>query len=384
MIRFLTAFTFEIDNPQIASAEIMEQLEAGHSLLKNSAGFLFCSREFIPAGVMEAVSRALPFEVIGCTTHGVAVPGAMGEIMLAVAVLTSDESSFRVGLSDPLDADQENRIGELYGRLSGGGLRSLPSLMFLCYPSSVGFTGDRVAGVLHRLSGGRPLFGTNALDETIGDPLPLVFHNGTAYPDRMALLLLYGPAESRFYVDPLPEMAIYSRPVTVTEARGNRIISINNRPALEFVENLVSVSGDKMNAVYGFPLLVDNHDGAGPNPCGIYRVEEGGVLCCGKVINIGAAVKVISQVQERVLRSSAEFAELIKKENHGKNHLIFSCFGRSTPLVDLKDEMELFQKHMRGTPYMFIYSRGEFCPVYEKSGGIRDCFHQFSLVSASF
>jgi hypothetical protein len=352
-------------------------------LLKNSAGFLFCSREFVTAGVVEAVSKALPFEVIGCTTHGVAVPGAIGEIMLAVAVMTSDESFFRVGLSDPLDADQENRIGELYGRLSGEGLQSIPSLMFLCHASSIDFTGDRMVETLHRLSGGRPIFGTNALDETIGDPLPLVFHKGAAYPDRMALLLLYGPVESRFYVEPLPEMAIYSRPVLVTEARGSRIISINNRPAVEFVENLGSISGTKTNAIYAFPLLVDNHDGAGPKPCGIYGAEKGGVLCCGRVINTGATVKIINQVQERVLQSSMRFTELIKKENDGKNHLIFSCFGRSMPLVDLKDEMDLFQKNMRGTPYIFTYARGEFCPI-EENGGIRNCFHQFSIVSASF
>jgi hypothetical protein len=383
MIRFLTAFTFEIDDPQVASVEIMEQLEAGHSLLKNSAGLLFCSRDFVDSGVVEALSRALPFEVIGCTTHGIAVNGAVGETMLALAVLTSDESSFSLGISDPLDADQEKRIGELYGRLAGEGVRSPPSLMFLFHPSLTGFSEDQALGTLNRLSGGSPLFGTKALDETIGDPLPLVFHKGAAYPDRIALLLLYGPLESRFHVAPLPEMAISSRPALVTEARGNRIVSINNRPAIEFLESLGTVSIEKMNIFYAFPLLVDNHDGAGPKPCGIYDAEEGGILRCGRLINTGATIKIINVVQEQVFRSSARFLDVIKKENSGKNHLIFSCFGRSMPLVDLKDELNLFQKHLKGIPYVFIYSRGEFCPV-EENGGICNRFHQFCIVSVSF
>jgi hypothetical protein len=381
MIRFLTAFTFETDDPQIASAEITEQLKMKHSLLRNSAGFLFCSWEFVASGVAEAVSRALPFDVIGCTTHGIAVPGAAGEVMLAVAVLTSDESSFRAGLSDPLDADAESRIGELYGRLSGEGA---PSLMFVCHPGLIGFTGDRTAEALHCLSGGKPLFGTNALDETIGNRSPLVIYNGSAYPDRMALLFSCGPVDSRFYIESLPVMPIYSRPVLVTEAQGSRIVSINNRPAVEFVESHSGISRDKINAVYAFPLLVDNHDGMGPQPCGIHGVEKDGALCCGSAVSTGATLKLVNQVQEQVLRSSTQFAELIKKESKGRNHLIFSCFGRSMPLVDLKDEMELFQKHMQGTSYVFIYSGGEFCPIYEENGGIRNGFHQFSIVSANF
>jgi hypothetical protein len=382
MRRFLTAFTFEIDEPKIASAEILEQLKIEYSLLKNSAGFLFCSWDFVASGVVEEVSRALPFEVIGCTTHGIAVPGAMGEVMLAVAVLTSDESSFRVGLSDPLDADPESRIGELYARLTGGG--ALPSLMFVCHPRSVDFTGDQTVEALNRVSGGSFLFGTNALDETMQRRSPLVFHNGAAYPDRIALLLLHGPVESRFFIESLPVMTIYSRPVLVTQAQGSRIISINNRPAVEFLESHSGISRDNINSVYSFPLLVDNHDGAGPKPCGIHSVEEDGSLCCGSAVNAGATLKLVNQVQEQVLRSSTRFAESIKKENAGKNHLIFSCFGRSTPLVDLKDEMELVQKYMRGTSYMFVYSGGEFCPIYKENGGFRNRFHQFSIVSASF
>jgi hypothetical protein len=59
------------------------------------------------------------FEGIGSTTHGIAMPGAMDENMLAVMTLTSDDVFFSAGVSGPLDTDGEKRVQELYERLSG-------------------------------------------------------------------------------------------------------------------------------------------------------------------------------------------------------------------------------------------------------------------------
>jgi hypothetical protein len=383
MIRLLTAFTFEIDDPRLAAEEIRKQLDTEDSLLKNSVGLLFCSLDFINSGAAEAVSKALPFETIGCTTHGITVPGAMSEVMLTAAVLTSGDVFFETGVSDSLEEDGEGRIRELYKRLSGSP-ESSPSLMFVCHSNPKYLSGDRVMNILDHASGGTPVFGTNALDETFGSRTPMIIHNGKAYADRTAILSIYGGVpESRFTIKALPATNFYSQPALVTGARDNKLISINNMSAVEFMEKTGIISEGKIHSAYGFPLLVNNNDGTGLKSCAIHSIEEGGVLHCGSVIAKGASLQLVNQMREEVLRSSEEFLESIKKENDKKAHLIFSCFGRSAPLVDLKDEMTLFQKNMEGT-YVFIYSGGEFCPVYAGQGGIRNRFHQFSIISLSF
>jgi hypothetical protein len=383
MIRFLTSFTLETDDPLIAANDILKQLDPEHSLLKNSVGLLFCSLDFVLSGVTEAVCKALSFEIIGSTTQGIAVPGAMNENMLAVMVLTSDEVFFSAGVSEPLGMDGENRVQELYKRLSEN-RESSPSLMLICHANPDYFPGDKAAEVLDHVSGGIPLFGTNALNETFFNRIPLIIHNGTSYSDRLALILVDGTVESRFHVKSLPAMNIYSQPAIVTEVQDNRLISINNIPAIEFMEKFGLLSEAKTNAmIYGFPLLIDNHDGTGSKPCAIHNIENGG-LYCGSAIAKGAVLKLVSQIQEEVLHDSAHLAELIKKEDGKKGYLIFSCFGRSAPLVDLKDEMGLFQKHLEGKSYMFVYAGGEFCPIDNEQGEIRNCFHQFSIISLSF
>jgi hypothetical protein len=386
MIKLLVAHTFEIDNPRIAADEIVKGLDLEHSLLKNSVGLVFCSWDFIMSGAARTVCEALPFDVIGCSTYGLAVPGAMSEIMLAAAVLTSDDSFFRAGVSDPLDSAGivEKRIGGLYGRLAES-LQSPPSLIFMCHPNSVSFRGGWTVNILNRVSGGLPVFGTHALAETFEKHLPLVMHNGAIYSDRLALILVCGgAAESLFRVEPLSAMNIYSRPALVTDARDNLLISINDIPAGEFMQQIGIISREKIDGFYAFPLLVDNHDGTGPRTCAIYRMEEDGILRCGETFTRGATLQIVNQVRENVLQSSERIAESMKKESSGKSHLIFSCFGRGAPLVDLKDEMRLFDKHLGENPYVFIYSGGEFCPIYNERGEIRNSFHQFSIVSASF
>jgi hypothetical protein len=190
--------------------------------------------------------------------------------------------------------------------------------------------------------------------------------------------------EGRFFIKSLPAMNIYSQPALVTEAVDGRIISINNTQAAEFMEKIGVISKGKTNAVYAFPLLVDNHDGTGPHSCGITGIEESGVLRCGITIVTGATLQITNQVQEHILHSSEQLAQSIAKESGARGHLIFSCFGRSAPLLDLKDEMSLFQKYITETPYMLVYSGGEFCPVDNGQGGLRNSFHQFSITVLSF
>jgi hypothetical protein len=256
--------------------------------------------------------------------------------------------------------------------------------MLVCHSNHDSFHGDKVVDILDRVSGERPLFGTNALDDSIENRTPLIIYNGISYGDRLALLLVCGAVESRFNIKSLPAMNIYSKPALVTEVQGNRLISINNIPAVEFLEKFGIISANQVNAVYGFPLLIDNHDGAGQKSCAVHSIEDGGVLRCGSAIVKGASLKLASQMQDEVLRNSEQLIELIKEEGENTNHLIFSCFGRSAPLVDLKDEMRLFHKSLKGISYIFIYSGGEFCPAPDDQGGIRNSFHQFSIISLSF
>jgi hypothetical protein len=113
MIQALTAHTFELDDPKTAVAEILEQIDPAR-LKTNSLGILTCYSEFIEAGIAAAISKALPFDIMGCTTSGTAVPADLGETMLSLMVLTSDDISFSTAYSESVIAEQDGPIGAAY------------------------------------------------------------------------------------------------------------------------------------------------------------------------------------------------------------------------------------------------------------------------------
>ncbi|MDR3233608.1 MAG: hypothetical protein LBT46_08110, partial [Planctomycetaceae bacterium] len=84
------AYTNEIDDPDVAAAEITEQLK-DKKLLKNSVGIIACYFEFIETGVVEAICKTLPFDVIGCSVMGSAVNAAGSMEQLSLTILTGDD-----------------------------------------------------------------------------------------------------------------------------------------------------------------------------------------------------------------------------------------------------------------------------------------------------
>jgi hypothetical protein len=301
--------------------------------------------------------------------------------MLAAAVLTGDDAVFAVGACTLGEGGEEGRITDLYRRLALS-LESPPSEIFIMHPQIPEYAENRTVNVLDRLSGGKPLFGTVAVDEAIGSRSPMIIHNGEVYTDRLAMILS-GNAESRFLIENVPTAGILSRPALVTSAQGNRLAAVNNMPAVRFLEKAGVISGGGLKSICAFPLLIDNHDDRGIHVYAIYGIENG-VLRCGGSISEGATLRIGNFSREELLCSTGRFAESLRDMRDVAGHLVFSCYGRSVALLDMQDEIERFQNGMKGRDYLFIYSGGEFCPDCGKEGKAVNLFQQYSIISAGF
>ena len=98
-----SAFTEEIDDVDAAISEILGQLDLEHSLMKNSVGILHCYHEFIDSGVIKALSKKLPFDIIGITVPYVRMPGKASSMGLMLNILTADDVNFITGISGSID-----------------------------------------------------------------------------------------------------------------------------------------------------------------------------------------------------------------------------------------------------------------------------------------
>jgi hypothetical protein len=392
MIRVLTAFSMEPDNPEKVAGDILGQLDLEHKLLKNSIGLLFGYVDFIDSGAVKALCSKLPFDVLGCTSQGFALHQAAEEIMLAVMVLTSGEAEFSAALSSPLtpQADTDACITSLYRRAAAP-LTGSPSLIFMYPPLSYAVMTDRVLEALDRESGGVPVFGTISVDVTTKIRTPLSIFNGEACQDQIPLLIVTGAGKLKFFLVALPKQANLHQQAVVTGVDGNRIITLDDGPALHYLKKIgLAQEGGSADVMYAFPIEVNFHDGNPPRMFAIYSINPDGSLTCGGPIPVGSTLCISSIGSDLVLETAAHIINQIKGE-WGKNKeycglIISACFSRNIVLPDPAEEMTLVHSQLKDlpVPYLFLYAGGEYCPKYTETGLAVNGFHQYTIIACLF
>jgi hypothetical protein len=393
MLRVLTTYTYEMEVPEKAVQEILAQIDIKNNLLKNSVALLFCHAKFIEMGIMEAVSKSLPFDVVGCTSLFFAVSGQTGDsvatdgMMLTVTVLTSDDVEFAVSVSEPMtEANGEEHIQTLY-RNTVASLGARPELVFAFPPTQLNLTIDVMSAALDRACGGVPIFGTVALDMVTHIRNPLTIHRGVAYSDRMALLLFKGPVKPRFFSIRFPKKSILTQDAIITGAEGSRIHTINNKPAISFLKELGLMQDSTESFVSAIPLIVEDDEGQNPRVVVVQNITSDGTLICSRQVPAGKLLKIGASTADMVLTGAKTLFQSIAEGGDRAGLLVFSCFLRSVTLGGgAIAEAQLLQQALGSNsgPWLYLNSGGELCPTYADSGEIVNQALQYALIACQF
>lgn len=384
MIITLTACTFEIDEVDLAVSEIKEQLDIDANLKKNSIGLLTCYAEFIDSGVVQALSEALPFDIVGCTTLGNATNGAHGHMMLALTVLTSDDISFSAGMTDSLDAEQEKPMREAYERAAAK-LPEKPTMILTYMALLYHVGGDYTIELLDKISGGVPCFGTVAVDHTQDYHVTQTLYNGKASRDAMAFVLVSGDVDPLFFLTSISEEKIVKQKAIITASNGNVLMEVNDIPILKHLENLGLSKDGRIDGANSIPFIVDFNDGSQPSARAIYALTDEGYAVCGGVMPVGSTLSVGSIDYEDVIHTTTELIKRAEESGKKQGFLLFSCLSRNLALgVDTEAEMVLAEEKITSCPFQFTYSGGEICPSYDANGKIVNRFHNDTVIGCIF
>ncbi|MDR1621519.1 MAG: FIST C-terminal domain-containing protein [Synergistaceae bacterium] len=387
MLKALTAYTSEIDDVEAAVSEILAQLDVENRLLANSVGLLTCYGDFIESGVVKALCDALPFEVAGSTTLGNVVPGATETMLLTLMVLTSDDVSFAVGLTEPFLSKDKAALRKGYeSTLAKLGRR--PSLIFSFVPLLMNAGGDFFVDALTEISGGVPNFGMLAVDHNSDYHESRVICNGEAHRERYALVLLAGDVEPGFFTGSISAEKIFREKGVVTASSGNQLQTVNDKPVAEYLRGIGLIADDNgmIVGINSFPFIVDYNDGTMPILRAIFAQTPEGYAVCGGDVPVGATLSVGSMNADEVIATTTEALSSALASRDFGCILMFSCVGRYFALgYEPMREIEKVRELMEGTgvPYQLTYSGGELCPVYEteKSDGfVTNRSHNNTLV----
>lgn len=385
MISTFTACTSEIDEPELAVREILEQLGAARGLKKHSVGILSCHADFLESGVVADLQEKLPFPLVGITSLGSATQAQYGIDILSLCVLSSDEVVFSVALTGSLEDEQDAPIQEAYARAASN-LSEAPSLVFAFAPMLNHVGGERLLHYLDKAGKGTPVFGTLTCDHNFDFSLAQVLYRGKHYKDRMAMVLMSGPVRASFFTIAVPEDNIHKQSAVITASQGNVVQTVNDRPVLEYLESIGLSRSAGLEGSKNIPIVLDYNDGTPPVARCFYMISPEGYAVCGGEMPMDSTFALGRMEGEDVLRSAQTVLERIQKETRATGLFIVSCIVRSVtlemePLAEAARVRELLPSNL---PYFLCYSGGEICPVYGKAGQIANRFHNFSFTVCVF
>ena len=382
MLKCASVYTLEVDNPQIALTNIMEQLDEKITLLENSVGLIMCHPEFIVTGVMKYICDSLPFDLAGITTSSQSVNDGIGEIMLTIFVMTSDDVRFLTGATEGLIENVDGPVSDAYKRATAG-VSELPKVIIMFPPFGI-HPGDAYVSAMEKNAPNVPIFGTHAIDDTVSFKESETIYNGVSFESAMSFVLCYGNISPRFLIATFDESSAVSSKANITEAKGNVVYKINNMSALEFFERREKTASIN----YFLPFLIDllrreDYDGVPVIRGFASFTDEGAAVFYGNV-DEGSTFTMLGCEPDDIISSTCKKIEEINEMQDVNGALLFPCvvrravlLGANKPLAELQGAKDALDPKI---PFMAGYAGGEICPTSVRDGIPTNRFHNYSLV----
>lgn len=382
-MKMLNAWTLELDDLSLAVTEILEQLDLQNQLLAHSAGFITCSYDYVETGVVEAICKALPFDVVGCTTLMNATNGQAGGMLLCLTVLTADDCRFSSVITKPLGANLPEAGAAYQEAVSALGEKPKLVLAFLPMMDSLG--GELILAALDKAAGGAPVFGTIACDfDTARYGNSFTIRNGVCIRGCIAMLLVSGNVNPRFVVTATSEQNLSKQQAVITASEGSLLQEVNGMKACDYFTSIGLMQGDGIEGVSSVPFVVDYGDGTQPVARAIYSLNDDGSALCGGVMPKGGTLSIgRMDVDDILMTAEQSLGDLLREEGRA-GIIMFPCLGRNmvlgvTPLAEVEKVAEVIGNEL---PWHLAYSGGEVCPVYAASGTVNR-FHNFTFIGCT-
>ncbi|MCL1852968.1 MAG: FIST C-terminal domain-containing protein [Peptococcaceae bacterium] len=383
MIKTFTAHTREIDDMNIAVTEILEQLKPERNCLKNSVAIVSCYREFAENGIAAELHRRLKFPVIGTSTYALATNKAIGEMDLAVLMITADDVTFTAACSPPLENDLTEPFTQMY-QSALAGHNEQPKLIFSAAPFLIGHAGDHYIEILNMLSGGVPNFGAFAVDNE-GFQHCYVIFNDQVEKDIYAIIVASGNIEPHFaYSSTIFLDYALSQKVPITKYQGNLVQEVNGLHFTSFMESLGLDLSSHSGVLYSPPFMLNCTDKNHSVSRVLVSLNEDGYAICGGLVPENADVCVGSWDKFDVIDTTTQVINKLLSNEKVNAILLYSCssrgeiFGREVLIEADKVHDTLADKY----PYLFTYSGGEICPA--DNGSMANCFHNNTIIACAF
>jgi hypothetical protein len=358
----LTAHTEEADIFSEAISELKNGL--GAAFLKNSIGLIHCHPDFVHTDAVRAVCEAFPFPVAGVSCSCQATDGFTAQMGLTLIVLTSDNCSFELSVTDGdlTRYSMENEIPPAIKKLTE---REMPKLIIPYFPFLKDTTADYFLTVFRSLDLDIPLFGTLPISDEPDFSDVYTIANGECYEKRAAFIGIYGDISPHFAVTSIPERTILKTEDIITESRRNIITSVSGKNIIEYLTEKGLCDKNSIEKMMYQPFIFHTTDGTTLVRNFLHAdLEKNELAICGDA-PLGSKLDVGLVSSDIVLSTAAELIGNVKKDIGSEAVLLYSCVSRYWALgLDWEAEINQISRILFGNKWSLAYSGGEIFPQW--------------------
>lgn len=384
MIHAFALGTSEIDDAAAAVQDILSQT-ATLSLAAHSVGIVVCHHDFVTGGIVDALSDALPFPLLGFTTFYQATSHANGLFELSLTVLTSDDVRFVVDCAYSAERDDNptQTTTEAYRRAAAR-CGDAPSLILSFLTADRPITGDAYLRLIDECSGGVPNFGAVSVgDSDDGSDLYVICEKNT-FTYGFAMLLCVGDVKSACYVGNYKVEKLVELTTTVTRSEGTLVQALNGHPAVPYLrENGFQIGDDESTLISNVPFLfkMPGDNTLIARTLAGFDIETGALRFLGEVPQDALLRIGTTSFDDIVSVSHAVVSQAVAENPAASAMLMFSCVGRyiSLGLAPTSELEHVAGLIPAGIPYLSCYGGGELCPV-DTSQGLQNRYHNASFI----
>jgi hypothetical protein len=257
---------------------------------------VFASPEFNYQQLLATINRdCAPRIMVGCSSAGEFSGCATSNASASVMAIRSDDILFRSVVATGLRADRGAVLRELMPVFSGAQQTSHPYRSALVLTDALAGLADEMIHEITVMSGGTyQLFGGGAADDARFQQTH-VFHGTEAVADAIVVLEMLSKKPIGLGVRHGWEPS--GPALRVTEAEGNRLVSLNAMPAVEIFEQHAERTGQTFDRADPMPFFLHNVIGIDTGDGHKLRVplslgEDGSVSCAAEV-PAGATVNLM-------------------------------------------------------------------------------------------
>jgi hypothetical protein len=373
------AISHETDSAR-AGAQLGRAIRDAFRGAAADAVVVFASARHDYAALLNALADEAGTEVItGASSAGEFVNGERGEGRVSAMGLRSDSMRFAVGLGQGVSRDVHKAASEALAAFQGVLHAPLPFRSALVMTDALaGHTDPLVEELTLRTGGNYRFFGGGAGDDARFHTTH-VFAGREAYSDAVAALEILsnrpvGVGVAHGWEPAGPGMR-------VTEAEGNRLVSLNGIPAAHAFQEHAELTGQKFDPKDPLPFFL--HNVIGIRSGDSYRlrvplaVQDDGAILCAAAVPEGAVVHVMKTTSASAVAAARQATSEALRALAGARPaagFVFDCVATRLRMGrEFENELDACARLLEPAGFVGCNTYGQIARAEGQFSGFHNC-----------